>query len=296
MMNRRQCFDVSIAKDTLKTAFPNVKERSSAIVWSMYTFMTPARILSHPSFLAWAESEASALLFIHGETRREGRASTITMPCWISPAAIHIVEHLASFEQTGLGTQRIIYFSCRPDHETSIGDAADVPTLVALRLLSTRKSILRDQLKEFQGLIPSVSPVSSQKAPPSFPEPETVLKQRRKFLTKVLAEFDKEQRDKGTKKHGSVTAYIVLDRLDCIDENVRLKKFLRELLYLANKKSGFCVKIVAVAEARLQENEWKRGIPQDVADQDQVFEVKMDQRELNSKDMASEKQQLLWKD
>lgn len=127
--------------------------------------------------------------------------------------------------------------------------------------------------------------------------PKSALEQPRLFLAKVLEELGKRQRDSTTEhKQNMATAYIVLDRLDCVNENLKLKKFLRELVLLVAEKDAFCVKIVAVAEARLQENKWKDGLPQDLVDPDQIFEAKMDQRELSSKEMANEKQQLLWGD
>lgn len=93
-----------------------------------------------------------------------------------------------------------------------------------------------------------------------------------------------------------MTAYIVLDRLDYIDDNVKLTKFLRELGFLIAEKGAFRIKIVAVAEARLQENRWKNDLPENHVNSNQVFEAKMDQRELSSRDMAGDAEQLLWED
>ncbi|KAL1852363.1 hypothetical protein Daus18300_012258 [Diaporthe australafricana] len=125
----------------------------------------------------------------------------------------------------------------------------------------------------------------------------SALEQARLFLSEVLTEISKrEAHPTSDKDQKRTTAYIVLDRLDCIGDEVQLKKLLRELAYLTAEKDAFCVKVVAVAEARLQEHNWKDSLPQDLVDPDQVFEVKMDQRELSSKEMVKEKRQLLWED
>ena len=87
-----------------------------------------------------------------------------------------------------------------------------------------------------------------------------------------------------------MTAYIILDRLDKIGDNVELKKILRELTSLIKEKDTFRVKLVAVAEARL-EKDWKG-----LVEPDQIFEVKLDQRELSNMEMARREQQLLWED
>lgn len=302
--------------------------------------MTPDRILLHPAFQKWTDQQSSALLFVHGATKREGRASTVAMPCWLSPAAIHIFEHLTSLLDPGTASDRVIYLSCRPDRENTIDKAASVLTMVALRLLSTRKDILRDRLTEFQKLTGSTSPVSSRTSSPSLSRPShsptwppatsspgpdswsrsaptspawnddqntdvsqdasqmsmLTLKQSRLFLSPVLGELSKRdiQPVKQNKQSGT-TAYIILDRVDCIDDNVKLKKFLIELSSLTKETDSFCVKMVVVAEARLQKK-WNEGLHEDLVDPHKVFEVKMDQRELTSREMASEKRQVLWKD
>lgn len=301
--------------------------------------MTPERILSHTSFQKWTDLESSALLFVHGGTKREGRASTVAMPCWLSPAAVHIFEHLTSLQNPGITSDRVIYFSCRPDRENTVDKAAYVLTMVALRLLSTNKQILRERLTEFQKLTASPSPVSSRTSSPSLSRPShsptwplsssspgpdpwsrsapttpawndeqntdvsqdaspismLTLKQSRLFLSQVLGELSKRdvQPLEQNKRRG-MTAYIILDRVDCIDDNVKLKKFLIELSYLTKETDSFCIKVVVVAEARLH-NKWNENLHEDIVDPDKVFEVKMDQRELTSREMASEKRQVLWK-
>lgn len=222
---------------------------------------------------------------------------------------------------------RIVYFSCRPDRDTSVEKAADVLIMVALRLLSTRKDILRDKLRDFQKLTVSMSPIPSRDSstalsrPPFSPswsqtslprigagqtgndqydrdtvpgsasKPVSALKQSRLFL-EVLKKLSQREgqtiEEEGQKR---TTAYIVLDH---IDNNVKLTKFLREPGFLIAEKGTFCVKIVGVAEARLQENKWKNDLPENHVDSNQVFEAKMDQRELSSREMAGDAKQLLW--
>lgn len=307
----------------------------------MYTLMTPSRILSHRCYQEWAQSQRSALLFIHGATRREGRARSVAMPCWLSPAGIHIFEHLKSLEESRTFRNRIIYFSCRPDQENSIDQAADVLTMVALGLLDKGKDLPRERLNVLQRFVSSTSsassyapsppwsrtsfssagsPISSSpdlgswsQLPPVIPTgynhhgidvtqdassiAESLLDQRRVFLKEVLEELSKteSQPTEGVTQRIS-TAYIILDRLDCTSESVKLKTFLRELALLIAESNALCVKIVAMAEAHLQENSWKDSLPGFLLRPDQAFEIKMDQRELSSLEMAKEKGQILWKD
>lgn len=320
------CFDLPLAKSRLQAAFPNVKEHDKRVPWSLCTQMLPEKILSDDSFRLWTISESSSLLFIHGRTMREGRARTVQSPCWLSPAAIHIFEHL---RQQNTPLDRIVYLSCRPNAEYHIEQSADVLSMVALRLLSTRKQILRSRLREFRSLVspksstpvrtPSPSWSSSdrglelsslshassdiQYSPEEYPyewnnEPagkqvrRPSLKQLASLLSQVLVELDKHQAQESNEKSGGpATAVILLDRLEYVDGG-KFQKIMNKLARLVADDASFRVKIVVVVETSLTKATWRKDML--LLKSDRMHEFEMDQRRLDRNEVLTEKTPLIW--
>lgn len=290
--------------------------------------MTPSRILTDPAFRTWSSSETSSLLFIQGRTKGEGRASTTLLPCWLSPAAIHIVEHLLCQEDNGPMKDKIIYFSCRPNTDHVIERATDVLSMVSLRLMSTRKDMLRDRLQDFQKILFPGSPVSPRTPPPSWSRPMIVsemrsqstpalsflegdqenhrggenivsrmpapsLRQLRRFLAEVLSEIHKRQTQEAEGKERSrATAYIVLDRIERVHDG-KFQSIMNELARLVAEDVGFQVKIAVVVERRLAEGSWHKDM---LLDPDRVCEFSMDQRELDRSEDSGKKLPSIWAD
>lgn len=113
--------------------------------------MTPPTILSHPTFVAWADAPSSSLLFIHGNTQTDGRATRSFPASWLSPAAIHLSEFFSSRGERspGGGEEDVAFFSCRPDADHLETRAEEVLAATALKLVSMRKEMLRDHLEDF---------------------------------------------------------------------------------------------------------------------------------------------------
>lgn len=320
------CFDLSLAKSRLQAAFPNVKEYDKRAPWSLYTQMVPAKILSDESFRLWSTSESSSLLFIHGRTMREGRAKTAQSPCWLSPAAIHIFEHLRQ-QTTSLDT--MVYLSCRPNAEYHIERSADVLAMVALRLINTRKQMLKSRVREFRSLVFPKTSTPLQTPSPSWSSsdrglglsvsshalsdihysPEEYqhewndepagnqikrpsLRQVGKLLSQVLVELDKDQA-KDLKENLAVpaTAVIILDRLEYVDKG-KFQKIMNELARLVAEDASFRVKIVVVVEMSLAEATWRKDMLP--FNSERIHELRMDQRRLDRNELLREKVPMIW--
>lgn len=320
------CFDLPLAKSRLQAAFPNVKEYDKRVPWSVHTQMVPARILSDDSFRLWSTSESSSLLFIHGRTMREGRARTAQSPCWLSPAAIHIFEHL---RQQNARSDSIVYLSCRPNADYHIERSADVLAMVALRLISTTKQMLRSRLREFRSLVSPRSSTPLQTPSPSWSSsdrglglsslshtssdinysPEEYqhewnsgavgkqarlpsLRQLASLLSQVLVELEKYQGQELNEKSGvPATAVILLDRLEHVDGG-KFQKIMNQLARLVAEEASFRVKIVVVVETSLAEATWRKDmLPYN---SERIHEIKMDQKRLDRNEILTEKASMIW--
>lgn len=320
------CFDLSLAKSSLQAAFPNVTEYDKRKHWSLYTQLAPANILNDDSFKLWSNSGSSSLLFIHGRTMRDGRARTFQSPCWLSPAAIHIFEHLRH-QNTPQDT--IIYLSCRPDAEYHIEQSADVLSMVALRLISTRKQMLRSRLREFRSLVSPKSSTPLGTPSPSWsnsdrglglsslsyvssdmhhsPEEYHVewnnepaekqvrrpdLRQLASLLSQVLVELATSQaQELNEKSQGPATAVILLDRLEYVD-NGKFQKIMNQLARLVAEDALFRVKIVVVVEDSLAEATWRKDMLPFTSDR--IHEFKLDQRRLERHEVLAGEPSLIW--
>lgn len=320
------CFDLPLARSRLQAAFPNVKEYDRKVPWSLYTQMTPAKILSDESFRLWSISESSSLLFIHGRTMREGRAKTAQSPSWLSPAAIHIFEHL---RQQSISLDTMVYLSCRPSAEYRIERSADVLAMVTLRLISTRKQMLRSRLREFRSLVFPRTSTPLQTPSPSWSSsdrglglsslshtssdihysPEEYqrewnngaagrqvrhpsLRQLASLLSQVLVELENYQAQELNKKSGvSATAVILLDRLEYVDGG-KFREIMNQLAGLVAEDASFRVKIVVVVETSLAEATWRKDtLPYN---SERIHELKMDQKRLDMNEMLMEKASVIW--
>lgn len=322
------CFDLPLAKSRLQAAFPNVREYDKRVPWSLYTQMVPAKILNNDSFRVWSTSESSSLLFIHGRTMREGRARTVQSPCWLSPAAIHIYEHL---RQQNTPSDTMVYLSCRPNAEYHIEQSADVLAMVALRLISTRKQMLRSRLREFRGLIFPKSSTPLQTPSPSWsnsdrglglsnlshasldmhyspdeyqhewnndPSGKQVrrpsLKQLASLLSQVLVELENYKAQELNEKSGvPATAVILIDRLEHVDGG-KFQKIMNELARLVAEDASFRVKIVVVVETSLAEATWRKDMLP--FNSERIHVSKMNQRRLDRNELLAEKASMIWND
>lgn len=256
---------------------------------------------------------------------RDGRARTVQSPCWLSPAAIHILEHLQqdTFHDT------VVYLACRPDAEYHIDRSADVLSMVALRLISTRKQMLRSRLREFRSLVspksttplgtPSPSWSNSDRglglsslsyassdihhSPEEYPhewnnEPSgkqarrPSLRQIAGLLSQVLVELAKYQaQELREKSQGPATAVILLDRLDSVDSG-KFQKIMNELARLVAEDALFKVKIVVVVEDSLAEVTWRKDMLP--FESDRIHEFKLDQRRLERNEVLTGEPSLIW--
>ncbi|PSS00674.1 hypothetical protein BD289DRAFT_18922 [Coniella lustricola] len=173
---------LSITKTSLQSAFPDVDEFDPADVYSTYEHMTPQTILSHYIFQAWLNRPGSALLYIHGDTRPDGRNPRGFAASWLSPAAIHISEYLnkqvvrtsatdcnppMTPHDSSVAEEQVAFFSCRSDADHLQARASEVLAAIALKLVSMRKTMLRDRHEDFQAIISPVFPQLQQPIPPA---------------------------------------------------------------------------------------------------------------------------------
>lgn len=235
---------------------------------------------------------------------------------------MHIIDRLEDVDSSGVDKSKVVYFSCRSDEDHKNAQASDVLSTVALRLISTRKEMLRSRDRDFRRLLGILSPdiTSHHFGPPSprsrpfsarglssIPAPVVAafhqrgyekrlsitpgptLAHLRELLEEVLTELgSRPAQDADEKTSTDSTTYLLLDRLDCVDEG-RFQSLLDELVRLVAGRNAFKVKIVVVVEASLAEGSWsKDNLPGDM-DPGRVYEFKMDQRMFTREEMYMER-------
>ncbi|KAH7305306.1 hypothetical protein B0I35DRAFT_444320 [Stachybotrys elegans] len=317
------------AKQSLQSAFPNVEEYSPYNSYSHYLQMTPARIVTDPSFRGWdAPGSPSSVLFIHGETQDKGRVKgAIRSPCWLSPAAVHIAEHV---QNHGSAEKRhVVFFSCCPDSDSICSSAIEVLSVTAVGLVEKHKAMLRDHLDTFRALLdplpltPSRStsslatPNSSALSPyqaytgayserlasvysnhESLRVPMSVYGADKAKKLRALTHLLSKVLDGLSHKDGLgevTTNYIVIDRLDLANDNdtLSIHVIMEELVELV--RIAKCrVKIAVVVEAAATVGKWGTGAMPDDVDR-RTFTMFLNQRILTLNEQLS-KLPKIWED
>lgn len=320
---------LSSFKSSLRVAFPDVDDYDPHDPYSTYLHMTPPIILSHPTFIAWADAPSSSLLFIHGNTQTDGRATRSFPASWLSPAAIHISEFFSSRGERspGGGEEDVAFFSCRPDADHLEARAEEVLAATALKLVSMRKEILRDHLEDFERILGArdtqpllrghssrfldAPPLPPSGAPPrsssplaygpwSLPTPQgsvvgdgydrmATYPTLQQLTEMILSVL--EQLGSGDERSGlTTTKYIILDRLDSA-HGVRIQEIMNELARLVGQ-STCRVKVAVVVETSHVEGSWRvQDVPRHLVPPGRLFDVQMNQRQLDGK---TKRRSLIW--
>lgn len=315
-------------KSFLQSAFPETRDCSPHDPYSIYEQMYPGTLLSLPTVQAWAVSSSSSLLFIKGHTQSDGRRRSGIPSCWLSPAAVHIYDFYSK-EQN-----RVAFFSCRPGVEHPKPQAVEVLAATALKLVSMRKEILRDILEDLEQII-GAPQASSQNSTVSFvgmtsslghpqipnerPHPSTAyaprypptpsnsfkiegsagvdllshpspLERVTNSILAILAAFSRTEPNPEKK-----TTYIVLDRLDSAHD-VAIDVIMNELARIVSHSVNR-VKVVVVVETSQMEGQWRvQDVPEHWAPRKRLFELNMDQQQLDLGGTKTEKRPRIWAD
>ncbi|KAL9025560.1 MAG: hypothetical protein Q9180_007644 [Flavoplaca navasiana] len=217
-------------KENLKHTFPDaldepdVRKGSSAD----YEQMTQEFLRSDSTYRAWMDYPNSSLLVLAGSTKPGGRAPQSFSGCWLSPAIIHVSDHLRS-----QGT-KVFFYTCQPNFMEERTSSRVVTSSLVCQVLQWKPEKLRYKVKEFISMIESDA-WSSRDGP-------TAIRCHINLLTKAIFSMPKDEE-----------IAIVIDRLDlCRERTHLLLGALRGLL--KHRSSG--LKVLVVMERITDDYVW----------------------------------------
>lgn len=259
--------DTESAKKNLTIAFPNTERFSSGEPYTAYKQMNEAMLFGLEEFQAWTECTSSCLLFLSGRTAFHGSKLHGASPCWLSPAAIYITEHLRKQDK------KVAFFSCRPDWWESGAAAVSVLSVITLQILQWRPQLLRDKYDDFQRVVGAVS------------DPTSISR-----LVDLLIAILAEMRSEGT-------IFVVIDRLDSCD--VGIKAVMNELARLVTKlkelEDGSCqVKLFVIVEASMNGDWQVSHLPGDYAVERLYSPQNLNQKRLTTQESAMRHWPPIW--
>ena len=249
-------------------AFPNTERVSSHEPYTAYTHMNESMLFRLDEFQAWTECTSSCLLFLSGRTAPHGSKLRGASPCWLSPAAIYITEHLRKQDK------KVVFFSCRPDWHDSGATAHSVLSVITLQILQWRLQILRDNFDNFQRVLGAVGDSASISR-----------------LVDLLIAILVEMRSEGT-------IFFVIDRLDSCDMGIEpiMNELARFITKLKELKDDSCqVKLVVIVEASIMDGDWQVShLPGDYAVDRLYSRQDLHQQRLTTQESAMRHRPPIW--
>ncbi|KAL9636033.1 MAG: hypothetical protein Q9204_002405 [Flavoplaca sp. TL-2023a] len=210
-------------KENLQHTFPDALEEPDVRQGfsANYEQMTRELLWSDSSYRAWMEYPDSSLLVLAGSTKPGGRAPQSSPGCWLSPAIIHVSDHLRS------QGKKVFFYTCQPNFREESTSSRMVMSSLVCQVLQWKPEKLRYKGKEFTSMIESDA-WSSKDGP-------TAIACHINLLTKAICSEPKEEE-----------IAIVIDRLDLCRERTHL--LLRELRKLLKRRSSG-LKVLVVMES-----------------------------------------------
>ncbi|KAL9023119.1 MAG: hypothetical protein Q9180_008380, partial [Flavoplaca navasiana] len=126
-------------KENLKHTFPDALEEHDVRKGfsANYEQMTRELLCSDSTYRAWMEYPNSSLLILAGSTESGGRAPQSWLGCWLSPAIIHVTDHLRS-----QGT-KVFFYTCQPNFMEERTSSRVVTSSLVCQVLQWKPEKLR---------------------------------------------------------------------------------------------------------------------------------------------------------
>jgi hypothetical protein len=193
----------------------------------------------------WMDHPQSALLFLSGSTAPEGRRFKNYTHSWLSPAAIHLTEHLCN------QNHKVAFFSCHPEFQNNHVSGGALLSSLINQALRWRPEVLRDKEAHLVSLYEKASDTT-----------------REQVLVDVLVEVLMDLRD-------LQTVYLVIDRMDCCE--TKIDHMCNELARLVTNLDSpdFRVKVLIVAETSGGNGHWHcEFLPSHEYSTERLFDVR----------------------
>jgi hypothetical protein len=219
----------------------------------------------------WISSTESCMLFLSGRTVREGRYLKGLTHCWLSPAAIYLVEDLAREDIN------VVFYSCHPDLESKRVSVKHIISSIVLQVLKRKPQILREKAVQFHSAIRSDPWLESN-----------AVKTQARAMMRLLGNVLEVVKDLGT-------TYIIIDRLDQCEGDGQFRVVMDEFVRLVGDP-GCNVKLAIIADTSLGRGEWKSEyLPEGEYRVDRVFNhQEWNQRLLTNQEMNHGELPLIW--
>jgi hypothetical protein len=249
--------------------FPNTPHYSPHMPVTGYIQMNRSLLQKSEEYRSWISSTESCMLFLSGRTAREGRYYKGLTHCWLSPAAIYLVEDLTREEIN------VAFYSCHPDLESKPVSAKHIISSIILQVLKRKPQILREKAVQFHSAIRSDPWLEAN-----------AVKTQARAMMRLLGSVLEVVKDLGT-------TFIIIDRLDQCEGQFRV--VMDELVRLVGDPT--CnVKLAIIAETSFGGGEWKSEyLPEGEYRVDRVFNHQdWNQRLLTNQEMARGELPLIW--
>lgn len=280
---------VGNVRDALRQVFPDLP-------YNPRTTSSTSYVRAHPGLVAevwgkWLGSTASSALFVGGATSPSGRRHAGQAHCWLSPIALYAVSAATA---AGGGAVTPAFFSCLPELDEAGCGAAEAIASVILQIVSAKPELLRRGEHDFQTALGMKdregrrTPGINEKAGWGTSQIKRKEQEGKWPLESLLGLLQAVLQSYASVLDQPGTLYVVLDRLDCCEQEDTVADALDRLAGIVdvlNRNRGpLCLKLLVVVETSQWRGTWHKRLRMKPAghDLDNILIFNQDQRKLTT--------------